>query len=99
MFQKKYFVYWLCQAGGWGLLGLVYIFFHITLSQKPDPYFFPNLLLFLSEGVFFSHLMRLIIKSLKLFKLRISQQIPAWFATVLAMAFVFAAVDILLTHF
>jgi len=97
MLQRKYSVYWMCQAGGWGLLGLVYIFFHITLSQKHDPYFFPNLLLFLTEGVFFSHLMRLVIKSGKLLKLPMGRQIPALFITVLAMAFFFSAVDILLT--
>lgn len=80
-------------------MGLVYIFFHVTLSQKADPYFFPNLLLFLTEGVFFSHIMRLIIKSLRLFKIRISQQIPALFVIILAVAFVFSAVDVLLTYF
>jgi len=87
----------MCQAGGWGLLGLVYIFFHITLSQKADPYFFPNLLLFLTEGVFFSHLMRLAIKGGKLLKLPMTKQIPALFITVLAMAFFFSAVDIMFT--
>ena len=80
-------------------MGLVYIFFHVTLSQKADPYFFPNLLLFLTEGLFFSHIMRLIIKSLRLFKLSMGKQIPALFATVLVVAFVFSAVDILLTKF
>jgi len=99
MFQKKYFVYWLCQVGGWGLLGLVYIFFHVTLSQKHDPNFFPNLLLFLTEGIFFSHLMRLIIKGLGLFKLAMPRQIPALFVTIFTMAFVFSAVDVMLTKF
>lgn len=96
MLQRKYSVYWMCQAGGWGLLGLVYIFFHITLSEKPDVYFFPNLVLLLTEGIFFSHIIRFIIKSLNLFKLSISRQIPALLFTVLAVAFAFSAVDILL---
>lgn len=78
------------------MLGLVYIFFHVTLSEKQNPYFFPNLLLLLVEGVLFSHIIRMIIKSLKIFKLSIANQIPALFFTVLVAAFAFSAMDILL---
>lgn len=95
MLQKKYSIYWVCQVGGWGLLGLVYIFFHITLSEKKDPYFFPNLLLLLVEGVLFSHLIRMIIRKLNIFKLSITNQIPALFFTVLVVAFAFSSMDIL----
>lgn len=81
------------------MLGLVYIFFNITLSQKHDANFFLNLLLFLTEGVLFSHLMRLAIKSGKLLKLNMTKQIPALFVTVITTAFLYSAVDIMLTKF
>lgn len=91
--------YWLCQAGGWGMLGLVYIFFHVTISEKTDPYFFQNLILFLVEGVAFSHLIRFIIRQFKLLKLPLNRQITSMLLTVLVTAFLFAACDILLITF
>ena len=78
------------------MLGLVYLFFHVTISEKNDPYFFQNLLLFITEGVFFSHLIRMVIKSFGLLRLPLTKQIAAMFVTVLGMALLFAACDILL---
>jgi len=78
------------------MLGLVYIFFHMTISEKSDPYFFQNLILFLAEGVLFSHAIRLVVKNYNLLKLPLAKQIGATFFTVLLAALLFATCDVLL---
>ncbi len=78
------------------MLGLVYIFFHLTISEKTDPYFFQNLILFLTEGVLFSHFIRMVVRSFNLLRLPLAGQIRAMFVTVLLVALLFATTDVLL---
>lgn len=89
--------YWLCQIGGWGLYGLVSIFFYLTISTKPMSSFYSTLFLFMAEGLIISHLMRTVIRQYDLLNLPLSKQIYTLLALTIVFAFLYAIVDNLFT--
>ncbi len=91
--------YWICQFAGWGMLGLIHIFFYYTIRTKQEPYFYENLFMYLIEGVIFTHLMRWLIKSFRFFELPMPSQIRSLIITTLLFAIVFTTIDISLTNY
>ncbi len=91
--KRKLSAYWLCQIGGWGLFGLVNIFFYLTLSSKTEVDFYNTLSLFMVEGLVISHLMRTVIRQYSLLNLPITRQIFSLFALTFLFAFLYAIID------
>ena len=56
-------MYWLFQIGGWGLFALINIFFAYSFEKLPQDQrmIFGRLIIFISAGLIFSHMMRYII--------------------------------------
>lgn len=66
--------YWLFQALGWGLFLAVNVFFAISY-RVVDQVFVIRLFVTISLGVLFTHLMRMVIKRLKLLQQHINRQL------------------------
>jgi len=58
---KRVPTYWLFQLFGWGVFVLINMFFVYTLDSKLDIKFFDRVLIYVSLGIFFTHLMRWVI--------------------------------------
>ena len=56
---KRVPTYWLFQLFGWGVFVLINMFFVYTLDSKLDIKFFDRVLIYVSLGLFFTHIMRL----------------------------------------
>lgn len=59
--------YWLCQVTGWGVWGLIILYFNFVVfdrikEQGGQQQFIISLLLFLAIGILITHIVRLIIK-------------------------------------
>ncbi len=65
--QKKEVLYWWCHLGGWLLYGITMVFFAFVFDSKINTIFYPKLLVIISSGLFFTHILRELIK---LFELR-----------------------------
>jgi sensor histidine kinase YesM len=80
--------YWLFQFGGWGFYILLCIFFYITIHSQEQIYFWERITIEAALGLLISHLMREMIKKLKLTQQSVKRQL----LTLLAITFVFALV-------
>jgi two-component system LytT family sensor kinase len=71
--------YWLFQLGGWGLFALINIFFAYSFEKLQTPQdqymIFGRLIIFISAGIIFSHLMRYIIIGLGVLQKRLEIQL------------------------
>jgi len=81
--------YWLYQAVGWGLFLLINIFFAISFDQFNSLYV-GRLLIFVTLGVSFTHLMRETIKRLNLLQRSLNQQIVGFLFITLGFSIVVA---------
>lgn len=81
--------YWLYQAVGWGLFLLINIFFAISFDQFNSLYV-GRLLIFVTLGVSFTHLMRETIKRLNLLQRSLNQQIVGFLFITLGFSVVVA---------
>ena len=91
--MRKLSQYWLCQIGGWGLYGLINIFFYYTISPKTETNFYNTLFLYMAEGFLISHLMRTVIQQYGLLNLPIQRQVVTLFILTLVFAFLYSIVD------
>ena len=91
--MRKLSPYWVCQIGGWGLYGLINIFFYYTISPKTDVNFYNTLLLYMVEGFVISHLMRTVIQQYGLLNLPITRQIITLLLLTLVFGFLYSTVD------
>ena len=64
--QKKEVLYWWCHLGGWTLYGLTMVFFAFVFDSKTNNIFYPKLLVIILSGLFFTHMLRALIKGLGL---------------------------------
>ncbi len=64
--QKKHLAYWWCQFGGWTFYGLSLLFFIWVFHLQLTTIFINRILLSVSLGLLFTHLLRLVILELKL---------------------------------
>lgn len=67
--------YWWCQLAGWSGFVVLYTFFYFTLQIKDQPNFFYQLFLEALEGVFITHIMRLVIAETNLLEKKLNHQI------------------------
>lgn len=81
--------YWLYQAVGWGLFLLINIFFAISFDQFNSLYV-GRLLIFVTLGVSFTHLMRETIKRLNLLQRSLNQQIVGFLFITLGFSVIVA---------
>ncbi len=64
--QKNQLAYWWCQVGGWTFYGLAMLFFVWVFRLPLSELFVQRLLLSISFGLLFTHILRLIILKLNL---------------------------------
>lgn len=67
--------YWVFQFAGWGTFILIYVFFYFTLHIQDQKYFLHRAFLEAGIGILISHLLRAIIRGVKLFAKPINKQI------------------------
>ncbi|HLF45892.1 MAG TPA: histidine kinase [Chitinophagaceae bacterium] len=71
--------YWLFQIGGWGLFALINLFFAFSFDKLGTPAdrnaFFGRLVIFVSTGIVFTHIMRYVIIGLNLLQKRLERQL------------------------
>jgi len=88
--------YWLFQAVGWGLFILINTFFAVTF-EKFNITFIGRLMVFVSMGLLFSHIMRTAIGRLGILQRSLNVQILGFLAITLFFALVIGVLDTLLT--
>ncbi len=81
--QKKEILYWWCHLGGWVLYGLTMVFFAFVFDSQINSIFYPKLLLIIISGLFFTHILRLLIKAFGLRPPELSQK--WWMLTVVLL--------------
>ena len=83
--------YWLFQLCGWGSFALINIFFAYSFdtmnSTSEQQKFYLKMLIFISSGLVFSHVMRLIIIGFNLLQKRLEFQLIIFVLITLAFAF------------
>lgn len=81
--KRKAILYWWCQLGGWLLYGLTMVFFAFVFDSKINSIFYPKLLVIILSGLFFTHILRELIKLFHLLPPDLSKK---WFRfTILLM--------------
>lgn len=60
--KSKAVLYWWCQLGGWLLYGVTMVFFAFVFDSKINSIFYPKLLVIIVSGLFFTHVLRELIK-------------------------------------
>ena len=92
--------YWLFQVGGWGLFALINIFFAYSfekLDSANDQYMvYGRMIVFISAGLIFSHLMRYIIIGLGVLQKRLEMQLLNFILITLVFAFLASTLENLL---
>ena len=90
--------YWLFQLIGWGSFALINTFFAFSFDRL-TPEFFKRLGVFLVLGIFFSHLMRVIIIRFGLLQKNLNKQILQFFIITFCLAIVvsYLSVEALIT--
>ncbi len=64
--RNKAVLYWWCQLGGWLLYGLTMVFFAFIFDSKINSIFYPKILVIILSGLFFTHILRELIKAFHL---------------------------------
>ena len=82
--QKKEVLYWWCHLGGWLLYGLTMVFFAFVFDSKINSIFYPKLLVIIISGLFFTHILRELIKELGLLPPALSKK--WWLLTVVLLS-------------
>ncbi len=82
--QKKEVLYWWCHLGGWLLYGLTMVFFAFVFDSKINSIFYPKLLVIIISGLFFTHILRELIKALGLLPPALSKK--WWLLTVVLLS-------------
>jgi two-component system, LytTR family, sensor kinase len=82
---KRLPTYWLYQLSGWSVFILVNVFFMFTFD-KFDQRFIYRLLLFVGIGIICTHLMRLIVKKVRLLLQPLQQQLVSFVLVTIAFA-------------
>lgn len=72
--RRKIVLYWWCQLGGWLLYGLTMVFFAFVFDSKISSIFYPKLLVIILSGLFFTHILRELIKAFDLRPPSLSQK-------------------------
>jgi hypothetical protein len=72
--KRKAILYWWCQLGGWLLYGLTMVFFAFVFDSKINSIFYPKLLVIIISGLFFTHVLRELIKLFNLLPLELSKK-------------------------
>ncbi len=83
--RPKKEIYWWCQLSGWTLYGLTMVFFTFVFDSKNNNIFYFKLLLIILTGLFFTHLLRVAIKSLNLLPPELYKK--WWMLTFLLLSF------------
>ncbi|HQR94741.1 MAG: sensor histidine kinase [Bacteroidetes bacterium 24-39-8] len=74
--RLKISAYWWCQLGGWLFYSLAMVFFAFVFEQKYTNIFYSRLAIGVFAGIFFTHLLRLLIIR---FKMRPPTEKQRWF--------------------
>jgi two-component system LytT family sensor kinase len=91
--------YWIFQIVGWGLFVLMQVFFAFSTFEKITVNFVLNLIIFVSLGVSFSHVMRAIIVRTNVLLLPLQQQLIGLVIITLFFSLTVGVMESLLTYF
>jgi len=92
--SKRVKTYWLFQICGWSAYCIIYAFFYFTIRTKPQPNFFPVLLVDALTGLTVTHLMRLTMKRVGIMKMALQWQIFYMFVTTVIFSCIYGIVSI-----
>lgn len=95
-FLHKLSRYWLFQAIGWGMFMLINVFFAGTYDRLDD-LFLSRLMVFVTMGVLFTHLMRLVIRRAGLLSRSLEVQVGGLLLLNLLFSFIIGILDAQIT--
>ncbi len=87
--------YWLCQFFGWGLFGLIVLYFNLVvfadrwIEQGGKKEYLISLAIFLVCGIFITHLLRTVIKSINWLKFPFNKIVAVFIISVLTTSIIF----------
>ena len=96
-FLRKLNRYWIFQVAGWGLFILINNFFAVTYGQQTDVFIY-RLLVFVTMGIMFTHLMRFCILKLNLLSKSLEVQIFGLLGLDILFSFLIGALEAPLTE-
>lgn len=96
-FFKNLNRYWVFQVAGWGLFILINNFFAITYDQQTEVFVY-RLLVFVTLGVLFTHLMRFCILKLNLLSKSLEAQIFGLIGLDILFSFLIGVIEVPLTE-
>lgn len=97
--KKKVLRYETCQILGWGLYCGIYVFFYLTLSNRPQKDFFTILLIEAASGLVITHFMRVLIKKLSVLKRSLTFQIKYLVGSIIVCSFIYSVMALGWTYY
>ena len=91
---KRIPTYWICQLAGWGLNAAITVFFYLTLSIRKVEHFYLLIIISVSLGLLFTHVMRMVIKHYKFLEKPIRKQIISFIITTIFFSIIYACADV-----
>jgi sensor histidine kinase YesM len=92
--KKKISTYWVCQLGGWGTNIAISSFYYFNLSVRKIDHFFLLVAISVLLGIFFTHIMRMVIKGFRFLEKPINKQVLYFILVTIAFAILYACADI-----
>lgn len=96
-FLYRFPKYWLFQAAGWGMFIFINIFFAVTF-EKLSSVMIGRLIVFVSIGAMFSHLMRIVIRRSNILQRPLNQQIAGIIGVTVLFSVIVGIFEALLTY-
>lgn len=98
IFTKTNKYYWFCQIGGWGLYGLISLFFTYNLSVKAiTTDYYIRLAIYLLGGFITTHMMRELIINLRILQKNIDRQIIHFVVISITFGLIFSLISTFVT--
>ena len=98
--KSRNFTYWLFQLCGWGMFALINIFFAYSFdklgTQEDRNVFYGRLVIFVSSGFVFTHLMRYVIIGMNVLQKKLERQLLQFLLVTLVFAVIASTLDNLL---
>ena len=86
--------YWIAQLAGWGSNFAISVFYYLNLSFRKIDNFFILITISVILGIFFTHIMRMVIKEYRFLEKPINVQIINFFIVTIIFAILYAISDV-----
>ncbi len=91
---KRISTYWICQLIGWGLYTGITVFFYRTLATRHIDNFYLMMLLSVTLGIIFTHLMRAVVKKYDFLENLLQKQIILFVMITIVFSILYAFADV-----